>query len=212
MRKLTLLALSLTLAACQPAAPSTDQEAPTPAEQPAMEEKQPADTATVAFSGTHSDIDEASSSITFKGTSTLIDHPGEFEDFNVTLTLDAAEPANLEKATMEITIEVASAKTDNSSVDAHLQREDFFDAANHPQVTFVSTNIEAGTDNMYRITGDMTAKGVTKSMTIEATITDEGISTSFNFPRKEFGVGNDSYGDKLLSEDMPVEAQFTFAK
>jgi polyisoprenoid-binding protein YceI len=211
MRKISLFVLALTLAACQSTTPTTDTEAPTPPDTMPVEEKAPVAEVS-AFTGTHSDINEAGSTVAFTGKSSLIDHPGEFKKFDAVLTLDATEPADLEKASLKITLDVASMKTDSAAVDGHLQKADFFDAANNPQVVFQSTKIESKGDNMYAITGDMTAKGQTKSMTIEAKITDDSISSSFTFPRKDYGIGNDSYGDKLLAEDMPVSVEFVFAK
>ncbi|HEX3828156.1 MAG TPA: YceI family protein, partial [Sporichthyaceae bacterium] len=50
---------------------------------------------------------------------------------------------------------------------AHLRTNDFFDAPNHPQMTFVSTSVEPRGDNTFHMTGDLTMKGATRPVTVE---------------------------------------------
>ena len=165
--------------------------------------------ATVPFSGTHTTVDLSQSSIDFVGGSTIVDHPGRFTAFSATVTPDATSPSDATKAAIAVSIDIASVKTDADALDAHLQRDDFFAAATYPKATFVSTAITSLGNSMYSVTGDFTMKGVTKSMTVEAAITDSAITTKFDLPRKEFGIGNDSYGNKLLDEQIPVAVVLT---
>jgi polyisoprenoid-binding protein YceI len=89
---------------------------------------------------------------------------GSFDTFAGTAVLDADEPA---RSSAELTIEVASVDTRNAQRDEHLRANDFFDAATYPQIRFVSTSAERVGDDDYRLTGDLTIKGVTKPVTVD---------------------------------------------
>lgn len=145
---------------------------------------------------------EQKSSLTFVGGSSVVDHDGGFAGF----TLDLGNSADLVNSTVTASIAMESVYTDSDGLTGHLKREDFFDTENYPVASFTSTEVISKGDNKYDIVGDLTLKGVTKSVVITATL-DEGVFTGeFELPRKEFGVGNDSYGDKILDEFVPVKA------
>lgn len=87
---------------------------------------------------------------------------GDFTAFEGTAHVDAETPAN---SHVRLTIRTASIDTASADRDGHLRSGDFFDAETHPEITFVSTSVErAGTD--WTITGDLTIKGITRSITI----------------------------------------------
>ena len=197
---ITVAALStLTLAACQTSSLTDAQkEGVTHTDQ--------------AFSGTMKDIDAEASVISFVGGSTVVDHEGKFNEYEAHIMLDETDPANLEKAAIMATIDLTSAVTDAEGLNGHLQKADFFETATYPQATFNSTNIASKGGNMYAVTGDLTVKGVTKSVSFDAEITDEYLTATYEFPRKEFGVGNDTYGQKLLDETVPVNVKLVFKK
>lgn len=195
------------LVACQAIAPTTpDDTSSSSSSAPAMA----ADDHATNFTSTSVRVNKAASSITFVGGSTIVDHPGSFGSFDVTLALDSAQPQNLEKAVLTASIDIASVKTDSTGVDGHFQREDFFDAANYPQATFRSTSIRHLSGDNYAIAGDLTMKGVTKSVTMNATITDDGLDASFDIVRADFGIAKDTYGQKLLDATVPVTVKLAF--
>jgi len=88
---------------------------------------------------------------------------GKFLDYEATLTTNAN--GKLEK--VEAVIKVASINTDNADRDKHLKSDDFFAAEKYPELTFVSKSIKASGKNGYKITGDFTMRGVTKSVTLD---------------------------------------------
>ena len=89
---------------------------------------------------------------------------GTFKQFEGRAHLDQADPT---KSTATVTIDIASIDTGNEQRDAHLRTNDFFDAPNHPTMTFQSTKVEKVDDDTYRMTGDLTLKGVTKPVTVD---------------------------------------------
>jgi polyisoprenoid-binding protein YceI len=101
---------------------------------------------------------------------------GAFETFDGQVYLDFADP---ERSSAEVTVDVASVNTHNTRRDRHL-RKAFFDAANHPQITFRSTAVHRLEHDRFRLTGELTIKGHTRPVTIDFTHT---------------GAAKDPYGD-----------------
>lgn len=90
-----------------------------------------------------------------------------FNDFDVKLTLDADAPA---ESRFEVTIDAASVDSRVDEFDEHLIGERFFDVAKHPQIVFTSSSITMTSDATATIVGDLTIKGITKPVTLEATL------------------------------------------
>ena len=88
---------------------------------------------------------------------------GTFKDFEGTAHVDTANPAN---SKVELTIRTDSIDTGVADRDAHLRSADFFEIESHPEITFTSTNVERDGDD-WTITGDLTVKGITKSIAVE---------------------------------------------
>jgi polyisoprenoid-binding protein YceI len=87
---------------------------------------------------------------------------GQFKDFAGTAHVDTANPA---ASTVALTIQTASIDTGVADRDAHLRSSDFFDADANKDITFSSTNVARDGDD-WVVTGDLTIKGVTKSVEI----------------------------------------------
>jgi polyisoprenoid-binding protein YceI len=87
---------------------------------------------------------------------------GQFGDFDGAAHVDAENPA---ASSVSLTIRAASVSTGTADRDGHLTSGDFFDVENHPELTFTSTSVERDGAE-WTITGDLTLKGVTKSVTI----------------------------------------------
>ena len=202
----TLALGALLLAACQATPPADGGSSSSPAAM--MQDEVMMDAST--FTKSSVSVNKTTSTITFVGGSSIVDHPGAFKTFDVTVALDSAEPQNLEKAQITASIDIASVKTDSERLDGHFQKEDFFDAAKFPTATFRSTSIVREDGDTYAVMGDLTMKGVTKSVTMEAVIDDDGLVGMFNIPRKDFAIAKDTYGEKLLDEDVPVSVNLKF--
>ncbi len=91
---------------------------------------------------------------------------GAFAEFEGTAHLDSAHPVN---SSAEICVEVTSLSTGNDQRDAHLRSADFFDAATYPKLTFTSTAVEHVGENIFRLTGDLTIKDLTRPIAVELT-------------------------------------------
>jgi polyisoprenoid-binding protein YceI len=87
---------------------------------------------------------------------------GEFEKFRGEVSYDPAHP---ETTRIEATIDVASLNTREPKRDADLRSALFFDAENHPAMTFVSKSAKSMNDQI-DVTGDLTIRGVTHEVTL----------------------------------------------
>lgn len=170
----------------------------------------PVEPTETAFSGELKEIDKTQSVISFVGGSNIIDHQGKFNEYEAFVTLDADEPANLEKAQIVASINIASVEVDAGGLQGHLLKDDFFAAEQYPQAVFASTSIVSLGGNQYEVTGDLTIKDMTNSITFEAEITDKYLTAEYDLPREEFSIGNASYGEKLLDATVPVSIKLVF--
>ena len=121
---------------------------------------------------------------------------GQFNKTTGTVTLDEKD---VTKSKVEATIDVASINTREPKRDDHLRSADFFDAANHPAITFRSTKVEKAGDGKLKVTGDLTMRGVTKEVVLDVEAprppikdqrgaTRTGTTVTAKINRQDFGV------------------------
>jgi polyisoprenoid-binding protein YceI len=119
---------------------------------------------------------------------------GRFGELEGTVDINGTTP---DSAIVRATMKVASIDTRNEQRDGHLRSADFLDAESFPDLTFVSTKI-GGTKERFTITGDLTIRGTTKSVTLDVTNEGTGIdpwggerrgfSADTKIDRREFGL------------------------
>lgn len=122
--------------------------------------------ASVAHAETYS-IDTSHSDITFKVRHMGISNvTGKFEKFGGSFDVD---PKNIKATKGAMTIDVSSINTSNAKRDGHLKGDDFFDAANHPTIKFVSKEVKDinEKDSTATLVGDLTIRGVTKPVSLK---------------------------------------------
>lgn len=90
-----------------------------------------------------------------------------FREFSGSLEF---EEGNAADAQADFTVMVASVDTGVPDLDGHLQSADFFNAAEHPEIRFVSTSVEPTGDMSVRATGDMTMAGQTNEVVFDITV------------------------------------------
>src|SRR5215470_1128892 len=84
---------------------------------------------------------------------------GHFKNIHGSLEFDPANPA---ASSVEATIEAATIWTGEPARDEHLRSEDFLDVEKFPSITFRSSRVDLVGTNDYRVTGDLTIRGVTR--------------------------------------------------
>jgi polyisoprenoid-binding protein YceI len=92
---------------------------------------------------------------------------GRFNKFEIDLNFDEANPG---KATVEARIDSSSIDTRVADRDAHLRSADFLDVEHFPLITFKSRRVEPAGQERYRIVGDLTIRGVTREVILDATV------------------------------------------
>ncbi|MEE7476933.1 YceI family protein [Methylobacterium hispanicum] len=109
---------------------------------------------------------------------------GQITDVSGEATLDPKEPA---KSRLSVMIRTDSVSGLNPKLDQHLKTPDFFDTQKFPTATFRATAVEPTGPTTARVVGDLTLKGVTKSVAFDATFNQAGISPV----DKQYTVGFD---------------------
>ena len=105
---------------------------------------------------------------------------GQFDEFDGSVHLDGDDPS---KSNAELTIQANSIQTGNQQRDMYL-RSKFLDTDNHPTITFASTKVERVDATHFKVTGDLTMRGVTRPVTVEFELT-----RAENDPSGDFRVG-----------------------
>lgn len=138
---------------------------------------------------------------------------GQFRTFDATIDFD---PGNVEATRVNFTIDAASVDTFWEARDKHLRSKDFFDVENHPTITFTTTSVTPTGAESADVTGDLTIRGVTKPVTLKATLnklgpspfnpakTIAGFSVEGEIDRTEFGV---SYAAPAVSAIVPIRIE-----
>ncbi len=148
-------------------------------------------------------LDPNHSAIQFKVKHLMITNvTGVFEKFKGTVTLDEKD---ITRSVVNVSIQMDSLNSNIAKRDEHLRSPDFFDVAKFPTMTFVSTRVEkAGADRL-KVTGDLTIKGVTRTVVLNVDgPTGEikspqgemrrGVSATAKINRQDYGV---SWSKKL---------------
>jgi polyisoprenoid-binding protein YceI len=146
---------------------------------------------------------------------------GRFTDFAGSITIGDT----LETSSVQATVQAASITTDNEMRDAHLKSPDFLEFETYPTLSFTSTKITAKGDD-YELVGDLTVKGITKSVTFDLEflgtgpsmapgVTVAGFEARTEIDRRDFGVnfqGNLENGSLVVSNKIVLEFSIEAAK
>jgi len=172
-------------------------------------------TTPATLTGTYT-VDPAHSRIGFVARHAMVTKVrGSFNEFEGSGYFDAEDPT---RSNLRLTIKAASIDTRNADRDAHLRSNDFVDMEKYPEITFVSTAVEQVSAESYRVTGDLTIKGVTKPVTVDVEYTGAavdpfgnqrvGIEGTTTINRKDWGVSWNAAleaGGVLVSEKVTLE-------
>jgi len=133
---------------------------------------------------------------------------GHFDEFAGSLVFDNGE---LKEASG--TIQVKSINTGVTARDNHLRKPDFFDAANHPVITFKGKRVEK-TGGQTVLVADFTMRGVTKELRLPVTVSGPikdpqgtsrvGLEGTAKVNRNEYGIGTGA-GASLIGEEVTLE-------
>ena len=169
-------------------------------------------------------VDPAHSNVNFSIKHMMISKVhGAFEKVSGLLSYDPADPT---KSQVEATIEAASVNTKVADRDTHLRSADFFDVEKFPNLTFKSKKVSLNGAESLKITGDLTIRGVTKEVVLEAEVPSAeqkdpwgnikiGLSAKTAIKRKDFGLTWNSAleaGGVLVGDDVTITLDMQFTK
>jgi len=117
---------------------------------------------------------------------------GYFDSYEGRLHLDESDPT---RCSVALRIDAASIRTNNPDRDAHLCSADFFDVERYPTITFESTGVADVGDNRYRVTGDLTIKGITRPVELDLTYHGSCVD-----PYRQLRVGFEGSGSLKRSD------------
>jgi polyisoprenoid-binding protein YceI len=181
----------------------------------------PATTVLDDISGTYT-LDPAHSRLGFSARHAMVATVrGQFTDFTGTAVVDTANPAD---SKVEVSIVAESISTGSEQRDGHLRSGDFFESEQFPTITFVSTDVTRDGDE-WTITGDLTIKGVTRSISVPFEYTGSaqdpfgntriGFEGGTTLLRKDWGLSWNAAletGGVLVSDKIKLEFDISAIK
>lgn len=132
-----------------------------------------------------------------------------FGDVDGTLVYDAE---NVGASSVTVTLPLSGLDGHVDAFNEHLRSAELFDAAQYPEITFTSTRVEAAGEDQLKITGDLTIKGITKTVVLDANINGQGehpmagreaigFDATTTVKRSEFGLG---YAIPAVSDEVTL--------
>ncbi|HVX25942.1 MAG TPA: YceI family protein [Parafilimonas sp.] len=168
-------------------------------------------------------LDASHSEVQFKVKHLMISNvTGQFNSFSGSVETDDED---FETAKIYFTADINSISTNNEQRDTHLKNADFFDAVNHPQLSFESNEVEKINEEAYKVNGVLTIRGVSKNISLNVEmggITKDpwgnrraGFSVTGKINRQDFGVSFGAVtetGGLLLDNTVKILANVQFVK
>ena len=138
------------------------------------------------------------------------DVTGYFRDFNADIRYDPSQP---ERSTVEWRVRVASVDTGERDRDRAIQSADYFSAAQFPELTFMSRDVRGAGNNRLNVTGDISIRGVTRTITVPVIVSElngrRTFATDFELDRYDFNVRGGSVMSRLIGRTVRVHLAAT---
>jgi len=140
---------------------------------------------------------------------------GQFNKLKGVIYFDSAD---IENSSVEVAIDAAGIYTGIQKRDDHLRSADFFDVINYPEITFKSNEVKITGSRRFSVMGDLTIRGITKTLTLDVEYTDPekspyggettiGFAATTRIDREDFGLmWNEPLesGGVLVSKDIQI--------
>ncbi len=155
-------------------------------------------------------VDSKASKLEFHGAKQSGGHDGGFTNYAGAMSFD--ENGTLGEIKFEV--DVNSIYTDVEQLTTHLKSADFFEVEKYPRATFESTKVVVATHDLtqYTVTGDMTIKGETKSITfpVEVAMKDGKLHSmaEFDINRFDYGIVYAGKADDLIKKEVSLKLDF----
>lgn len=172
---------------------------------------------------TNWNLDTTHSELQFKVRHMMISNvTGHFHQFEAQIT---TEDDDFTKAKINFSAATDSVSTNNEQRDTHLKSPDFFDAAQHPKMTFVSTGVEKKDEENYVLHGNLSMHGISQPVTLNAEYGGvakdpwgnerAGFTVDGKISRKDFGLTWNTAletGGVMVSDEVKIHAGIELVK
>ncbi len=168
-------------------------------------------------------LDRSHSNVLFTVSHLIVSEvTGSFRDFDATIT---TMKEDFSDAVVQVNIKTASIDTDNERRDNHLRSDDFFLSEKHPEITFKSRSFRKTGDKTFVISGDLTMRGITKAIDLDAVYNGEvkdpwgniktGWKATGRVNRFDYGLKWNSLmetGGAVVGQDVDITINAEFLK
>lgn len=147
---------------------------------------------------------------------------GQFNQFSGSVETKGEDFTTAE---IDFAADINSISTNNEQRDAHLKNGDFFDAPNHPQLTFTGSGLKKINDDEYKLEGTLTMRGVSKKVKLDVEFggitqdpwgnTRAGFTIAGKINRQDFGISFGAVtetGGLLLGDEVKIIANAQYVK
>jgi polyisoprenoid-binding protein YceI len=170
-------------------------------------------TLTVAAAA-HAQVDMSKSTVIATSKQMGVSVDGKFKKFDAQVSFDAAKP---EAGSANITLDMSSYDLGDDEYNKQIRGKEWFDSATFPKATFVSSGIAAAGGNQYKVTGKITIKGKSQTITVPVTVTQQGATETFDgslpVKRTQFDVGTGEWKDtSVVADDVIIKFHIVAAK
>ena len=151
-------------------------------------------------------VDTANSTVIATSKQMNVPVDGKFKKFTAQLDFDPAKPA---VGSANLTIDTSSYDLGDESYNQQVRGKDWFDTAQFPNATFVSSAIaSADGANRFKVTGKLTIKGKSQNVVVPVTVTQQGASQTFDgllpIKRTQYDIGTGEWKDTSVVADEVV--------
>ena len=131
---------------------------------------------------------------------------GRFTNISGYFTIKDGEPVGNDH---KVEIDMNSITTEKEKLTSHLKNEDFFDVPSYPVSNYDVTSITKTGEGQYEITGNLTMRGKTNSVTFTSTVvrseTTAAIRAKFDLKRYQWDINYKGLGENILNEEVILD-------
>jgi polyisoprenoid-binding protein YceI len=162
--------------------------------------------ASLFLGAAHAQVDTSKSTVTATSKQMNVPVDGTFKKFAAQLSFDPAKPA---AGSAKLSIDTASYDLGDESYNAQVRGKEWFDAAQYPNATFVSSAIAPAGGNQFKVSGTLTIKG--------KSVAQQGSTQSFDgalpIKRSQFDIGTGEWKDtSVVADEVVIKFHIVAAK
>jgi polyisoprenoid-binding protein YceI len=170
--------------------------------------------ASLFLGAAHAQVDTSKSTVTATSKQMNVPVDGTFKKFAAQLSFDPAKPA---AGSAKLSIDTASYDLGDESYNAQVRGKEWFDAAQYPNATFVSSAIAPAGGNQFKVSGTLTIKGKSENVTVPVTVAQQGSTQSFDgalpIKRSQFDIGTGEWKDtSVVADEVVIKFHIVAAK